>query len=109
MSPGLFFFIISYGSFQHLNTFRNSPKYRAKIVVIFSQLLSFHLNYCLGLKLFRKSGSFSVIPRCDKILHDIFWQFVEIWNLFLEYKKNDVENLKNLFLFHGLLYDTFKK
>ena len=28
--------------------------------------------------------------------YDIFWQFVENWN-------SDVENLKNLFLFYGLL------
>ena len=45
-----YLFIISSGSFQHLanslNRLRNntSPKYRAKIIVIFSQLLSFNLN-----------------------------------------------------------------
>ena len=46
------FFIISYVSLQHLTNVVNkrknnlSPKYQAKIVVIFSQLDSFNFNYC---------------------------------------------------------------
>ena len=85
-----YFFRISYGSFQHLTNFQKiknsdaSPKYRAKTVVIFSQLLSFNLNYWTCLKPFRKCASLFVIPCFDKILYDIFWQFVENWNLFLE-------------------------
>ena len=47
-----YLFIISSESFRHLTKFlkrrRNntSPKYRAKMVLIFSQLLSINLNYC---------------------------------------------------------------
>ena len=47
-----YFFIISFGSFLDLTNFPNRwknntvPKYRADIVVIFSQLLSFNLHYC---------------------------------------------------------------
>ena len=47
-----YLFIISSWRFQHLTNFLNRwknntrPKYQAKIVVIFSQLLSINLNYC---------------------------------------------------------------
>ena len=57
------------------------PKYRAKIVVIFSPLLSINLHYCRDLK---KCASLFVIPSFDKILHNVFRQFIENWNLFLE-------------------------
>ena len=42
------------------------------------------------------------------MLHDIFWQFVEnvefVFRINHNIKKSDDESLKNLFLFHGLLY-----
>ena len=76
-----YFFIIPSGSFQHLTNFLNrwkniiSPKFRAKIAVIFSQLLS--INLTQNLKPFGKCASLFIFPSFDKILHDIFWQFVE--------------------------------
>ena len=61
----------------------------------------------MNLKPFRKCASSFVSPSFDKILHDLFGQFVENWNFSFKnksyIKKSDVENLKNLFLFHGLL------
>ena len=74
-----YFFRISDGSFQHLTNFlkvlNDNPgsKYRAKTVVIFRQLLSFAHDH----NLLRKCASLFVIPCCDKILHNIFGQFVE--------------------------------
>ena len=63
-----YLYIISSGSFQHLTNFLNrwknntSPKYRAKIVVIFSQLLSINLDYIAhDLKPFSKCASLFVI------------------------------------------------
>ena len=59
MSPA-YFFTISYRSFQHLSNFlkiwknNTSPKYQAKTNVIFSQLLSFNLNYCPWHQTFKK-------------------------------------------------------
>ena len=46
------FYIIAYGSFQHLTNFskqckKTSPKYQSKIVVILSKILSFNYNSCL--------------------------------------------------------------
>ena len=59
------------------------PKYQAKIVAIFSfniltQIIAHDLEPS------RKYVSFFVNQSCDKKLHNIFWQFVENWNLFLE-------------------------
>ena len=81
-----YFFTISYGSFQHLTNFLKiwkknaSPKYRPKSVVIFSQLLFLTSISAHDIKPFRKCASLVFITCFDKILHDIFWQFVENWN-----------------------------
>ena len=83
-----YLFITSSRNFQHLTNFLNIWKnntcltYRAKIVVIFSQLLSINLNYYPWPKTLR--NCLFVISSFDKILHDIFWQFVKNLNLFLE-------------------------
>ena len=85
-----YFFRISDGSIQHLTNFlkiqnnNTSPKYRAKTVVIPSQLLFLTSIISHDITPFRKCASLFVIQCCDKILHDIFGQFVENWNLFLE-------------------------
>ena len=82
----VYFFIISYGSFQHLTKFLNrwksntSPEYRAKTVVIFSQLLSFTLSFAHGFKLVRNCASLFVLPSCDRIPNDIFWQLHVVEN-----------------------------
>ena len=77
MSPCLVWKFLTFLNRSKNNT---SPK-KAKIVVIFRQLLSFNGH---DFRRSRKCASLFVNPSCDKILHDIFWQFLENWNLFLE-------------------------
>ena len=63
-----YFFRITYWSLQHLTNFQEiynnntSPNYRAKTVVIFSQLLSFNLNYCPWPQTFKKMCMFTCYP-----------------------------------------------
>ena len=61
------------------------------------------------LKPLRKCASLSVIPSLDKILHDIFWQFLKDWKLILELKENSCRKpFKSLFYFMDY-YSTFQK
>ena len=114
-----YFFTISYGSFQHLTNFlkiwKNNTrhKYRAKSVVIFSQLLSFSLNYCPWHQTLQKMCKFSFYPM---FWQDTAWYILAIrrklefvFRMNHNIKKSDVENLKNLFSFHGLLYYLSEK
>ena len=63
-----YFFRITYWSLQHLTNFQEiynnntSPNYRAKTVVIFSQLLSYNLNYCPWPQTFKKMCMFTCYP-----------------------------------------------
>ena len=101
-----YFFTISYGSFQHLINFlkiwktNTSYKYRAKTIVIFSQLLSFNRNHCPWHQTFKKMCKISFYPM---LWQDIAWYILAIHRK-LEFvfrinhniKKSDVENLTNL-------------
>ena len=76
-----YFFRISYWSLQHLTNFleiwnnNTSPNYRAKTVVIFSQLLSFNLNYCAWPQTFKKMCMFTCYPM---LWQDTAWYILAI-------------------------------
>ena len=95
-----YFFRISYWSLQHLTNFleiRNnntSPNYRAKTVVIFSQLLSFNLNYCPWPQTFKKMCMFTCYPM---LWQDTAWYILTIGQkMEFVFRINHV--LKNLIL-----------
>ena len=49
------------------------------------KIINFVRFFCLTtVKPFFKMCKFICFPKFDNILHDIFWQFVENWNLILE-------------------------
>ena len=95
-----YFFRISYWSLQHLTNFleiwnnNTSPNYRAKTVVIFSQLLSFNLHYCPWPQTFTKMCMFTC---CPMLWQDTAWYILAIrQKMEFVFRINHV--LKNLIL-----------
>ena len=90
MSPYLFFqnLILKFSVFdkisKHILYNNTSPKYRAKRLLSSASFFLLTKITVHDLKPFRKRASLLVISCCDKILDDLFWQFVENWHLFLE-------------------------
>ena len=65
-----------------INTFVLKGDLNGKIVVVCFFLCWVYFAH--DIKPFKKCASLVFIPCCDLILHDIFWQFVENWHLFLD-------------------------
>ena len=115
-----YLFMISSGNFHYLTNFLNrwnnntSPKYRSKIVVIFSQPLSMKLLPMTSNLLENVQGYLlsQVLTRYCMIY---FGNSSKIGILFLEWiiynvlKKSDVENLKNLFFSLTIIIPFRKK
>ena len=99
MSPCLFFqnLILKFTAFDQFSRNINnntSPYYRAKTVVIFSQLLSFNLNYCPWPQTFKKMCMFTCYPM---LWQDTVWFILAIHRkMEFVFRINHV--LKNLIL-----------